>query len=283
MLVAVEVHSKVPFVPKLDLPLIGNDGLGPFHIRKVEGLDPVKSVVNSKGYGALDGEYYTGSHVGKRNIVMTLGMNPSANYQSVSELRKLLYAYLMPKMNPILKFVTNDRPLVQIEGYVESLEGDRFVKDPDIQVSVICPKPFFESSEGKTVGGAASNNPIDQTFIYEGDMTNGVIFQLFKGSSAYTGPITIEIGRVGPVYRKFETVATVEAGRFFQVDSRQGIKKVESRSLPANLRVANLLGTITSDSLWPYLVLGTNKIRVRTNSGVQLPWILYFAERYGGL
>ncbi len=73
MLRTVEVHSKALFVPKLVLPLLGNDGMGPFHIRNVEGLGPVKSTVNSRAYGLLDGEYYTGSHVGKRNVVITLG------------------------------------------------------------------------------------------------------------------------------------------------------------------------------------------------------------------
>ncbi len=145
MLSAVEVHSKVPNVPKLSLPLLGNDGTGPFHIRDITGLGPVKADVNSQGFGSLDGEYYTGSHVGKRNIVMTLGLNPGSYYGSVAAMRRILYAYLMPKGNPILRFIFADRPPVQIEGYVESLEPTLFAKDPEVQVSIMCPKPFFET------------------------------------------------------------------------------------------------------------------------------------------
>jgi len=289
MLSAVEVHSKVKNTPKLLLPLIGNDGLGPFHIRNIEGLGPVKATVNSRGYGLLDGEYYTGSHVGKRNIVMTLGLNPAASYRSAEILRRVLYLYLAPKTNAILKFATQDRPLVTTECFVESLEFNLFTKDPEVQVSVISPKPHFDSDTLKVVTGVASRAPADVAFEYDGDRVNGVVFKLFESAMNYTGDVLIEQAGNNPVYRKFETKANISSGvtispvRYFWVNSHQGVKVVESRSVPTKLRVVNLLPTLTDESLWPYLVPGINKIRVKINSDNPIPWEMAYIERWGGL
>lgn len=284
MLRAVEVHSKVAFVPKLVLQLLGNDGLGPFHIRDIVGLGPVKSTVNSRGYGSLDGEFYTGSHVGKRNIVITLGLNPGEGLLSVEATRRLLYAYWLPKMNTVLRFISDGRPAVQIEGYVESLEPNMFSKDPEIVVSIICPKPHFESVDVKTVTGVASRTPLDSGFLYNGDITNGIVLTLVKsGVSSYNGPVTVESGILGPSYRKFEVKAYIQEGIHYQVNSHQGLKTVETRLTAENTRFANLMKSMTEDSLWPYVVPGTNKVRVKIDSDNGLPWTLYYIERFGGL
>ncbi len=134
MLRKVEVYTMSPFVPPLVLPLIGNDGMGPFHIRDIQGLGPVKADINSRGYGLLDGEYFTGAHIGKRNIVITLGLNPGSEYWTMGALRKHLQGYLRTTLNVILKFTTDEHPLLQIEGYVESFDAPLFGKDSEATV-----------------------------------------------------------------------------------------------------------------------------------------------------
>ncbi len=91
--------------PVLSL-LLGGGGLNTdaLQIRNIEGLGPVKASVNTSPFGSVDGESYTGSNVGKRNIVMTLGLNPNWRDQSMASLRQLLYAYFMPKQFVKLRF-----------------------------------------------------------------------------------------------------------------------------------------------------------------------------------
>lgn len=283
MLTTVEVHSDSPNVPQLDLPILGNTGLGPFHISKIDGLGPVKAEVNSKGYGELDGEFYTGSHVPKRNIVMTIGLNPGAGFESVGAMRKVLYAYLMPKLFVTLKFVSVDRDLVGIKGYVEACEPNLFAKAPEVQVSIICPKPYFISNAVKTVTGTARNKPGTKGFIYNGDITNGLVLQLHQGDTPYIGRVVVSMGVFGPLLRRFEAKATLTPMRYFQLNSGQGVKKVESAREGTGAFMYNLLRTMTDDSLWPYVVPGTNRIRVFTTSVTPQPWSLHFYERYGGL
>lgn len=284
MLTAVEVHVQSGGVPKLSLPLIG-DVSGAFHIRDIEGLGPVKAIVNSRGYGLLDGEYYTGSHIGKRNIVLTIGLNPNAGYQSVEAMRKVIYGYLRPKTEPLLKFVSTDRPLVEIAGYVESCEPVFFSKDPEIQVSIICPKPYFISSELKSITGVAGISPSVIPFIFNCDLTNGIVFKLFKNGQDYEGPITLVSADHRPnVFRVFKvSKVLVNSKSYYSINSHQGLKTVESRNQATNLRISNLLGKVTDESLWPYVVPGFNAVRVITNSNSELTWILYYVERFGGI
>ncbi len=284
MVSAVQVYSKTPNVAPLIIPILNYDGVGPFYIKNIKGLGPVKATINSKAYGLLDGEYYTGSHIGSRNIVLTIGVNPVPPFLSIADLRKELYGYLRSQLDITLKFPSAEEPLVQIDGYVESFEHDTFEKDLEVQVSIICPKPYFLSDGLKSVSGVASPNPVPTSFYYDAQATNGIIFQLTRDlSNDYIKYfIRIELTSGVNPYRKFQVVGTVNSTKYFYLDSHQGIKIVETRSVATGLRVDNLLGSMTSDSLWPYVVPGMNKIKV-TSSWLNLPWTMYYRERFGGL
>ncbi len=104
MLTKVEVFGPVPLI----LPLgEGETNTDPIQIRDVQGLGPVKANVNTSPFGSFDGEAYTGSSVGKRNIVLTLGLNPNWKDQSITSLRQLLYTYFMPKRAVTLRFFSD--------------------------------------------------------------------------------------------------------------------------------------------------------------------------------
>ncbi len=92
----IEVFRTMSPTPKL---LLGGDtpNTDPVQIRNLEGVGPVKALVNTIPYAELDGESYAGSSTSKRNIVMTLGLNPNWVDQSIESLRHLLYSYFMPK------------------------------------------------------------------------------------------------------------------------------------------------------------------------------------------
>lgn len=284
MLKTVTVYSKTPNVPPLILPIVNYDEVGPFYIKEITGLGPVAAVINSRGYGLLDGEYWTGSKIGKRNIVLTIGINSIATTISMPELRKRLYGYLGTKVPVLLRFSTVENPDVEIDGYVETFEHNIFDKELEVHVSIICPKPYFLSSILKSASGIANNNPTPVSMFYDAQSANGIIFELFRGSSNYTGRILIEYAIEGPpTYRKFEIVTTIDSTHFYILDSNQGIKTVEQRSLSTNLRTKNLLLTMTNESLWPFVAGGTNKVKVTINSSVGMPWFLYYRERFGGL
>jgi hypothetical protein len=137
-----EVTSQFPGAPAIPLGgFMPNDD--PVQIRKIDGLGPVKSDISSTPFATGRGELFQGNSTGKRNIVLTLGLNPNWQDQTMTSLRQLLYRYFMPENWSMFRFITDDLPTVYINGVVESFEPNIFEQDPEIQVSILCPKPDF--------------------------------------------------------------------------------------------------------------------------------------------
>src|SRR5664279_2906619 len=63
----------------------------PIQILKVDGLGPVKAAVTTTPFGDFDGESLPAASVGKRNIVLTFGLNPDWADQTFESLRAILY------------------------------------------------------------------------------------------------------------------------------------------------------------------------------------------------
>lgn len=263
----------IPLYPSPTDPLI---------IRDVKGLEPVSATVNSRGYAnEVDGEFYTGSHVGKRNIVILLGLN-NKDAQSVAEARKKIYFYFMPKnFKTKLRFLFDDRANAEIEGYIESTTGDRFTKDPEIQISVICPKPNFFSTARQING---QSNAADSEAPYAGSAGGALILELFAGATNYVGDIFIESKESisSPTYRTMSFYGiTIPAGSKLFVSTHQGNKRAE---IQGSGNPINQFGQMGSLIYWMGIHAGTNLFRVRTpGSTTPLNWVLNYADQETGV
>lgn len=288
------------FWPSLAIPVQTPNPDGAF-AAKVNGLEPVQAEISSSGYNRLDGEFYIGSRVGKRNIVLDLVLENREI--SISDIRQALYGYFTPKMNVLLQFDFTDRDPVQIEGWVESFIHDRFSEDPEAQVSIVCPKPNFVGVEEQTITGISEVgtdppltdvlnigdrmvgfqlriiNPNDEEF--NGDIK---IQRLIEGSTPGEYFSTQEMYLAG-VILEYDAVN----GHYMWVDTNQGQKVAEVRDGSDNDATwANLLGGMAEDSTWPVLWNAMNKFRVVTTNttgwaGLHLDWILKFYYQYGGI
>ena len=151
MLTQVDVYGAVNSATALPLSGAGVYG-DPVQIKKIDGLGPVKADIQTATYGAINREYLTGKFYGKRNIVLTLGLNPDWATQTVEELRQLLYAYFTPTQQVELRFQSTHLPEVNIFGYVESMDPNIFSADPEIDVSIIHPDGVSELYLGQVAG-----------------------------------------------------------------------------------------------------------------------------------
>ena len=52
---------------------------------------------------------------------------------------------IFPRKTPCTVYFKNKNRNVKIEGYVEMLEGDLFSQQETMQISIICPRPYFEA------------------------------------------------------------------------------------------------------------------------------------------
>lgn len=284
MLQTVIFRSLKPDVyADLTIPVINPSSSQPIFIRDITGLEPAAATINSKGYGGMDGEFYIGRQIGKRNIVMKFGLNTNGGYSSVSAARGLIYGYMMTKAQVLLRFITDDHVPVEISGYVETLTPSRFTDDPEMSVSIICPKPNFVLPSRKEVSGSAGTDPDEVEIFYNGNLPTGIGLILDMGNADYVGSVILETRISEPVYQTFSLYNDTFLSRDDQlwINTEQGTKGVE---VHRGTEIINMLGKMDTDSWWMFLVPGLNRFRVRTpNSNNARGWLLSYIEQYGGI
>lgn len=254
-------------------------------IRGIEGLGPVKADLPSAPFYG-DGEYITGKRVPKRNIVLTVGLNPDWVTQTLSDLRNTLYKYFMPKRWIRLEFTSTHLPTVFIEGYVESLEPNMFTQDPEMQVSIICPLPDFISVDTTTKTGtmhSAFGTPL--IWDYEGTVPTGVILAQTTPSTTFTGELQIKLENEANAQGLIGFTTNIQAARQFVLSTLIGSKYVQEEN--GGVLLKNLLGYLTTTMEWLQVAPGENQLELKgiPSSGGLLtqPWTLEYNARYGGL
>jgi hypothetical protein len=281
VLTKLEVLGLRSLVPTLPLAEDGDAGSDPIQVLGINGLGPVKANITTAPYGAFDGEALSGMSVPKRNIVLTIGLHPDWSVQTIEELRQLLYNYFMPKLLVQLRFHSTNFPVVKIDGYVESMEPNIFVKSPTIEVSIICPAPDFIAVDAATITGITNDGSDTTDIEYIGSVSTGVILKITKavGTPGEDG-IQINLsGEYAPL--TFLARGNLTDDIYWEMSTTPGGKYVRSVSQSLGT-ITNYLNDISYDASWPMLYPGLNRLSVITPV-VGQNWELSYFTRFGGL
>lgn len=254
----------------------------PVVLRGIDGLGPVKAEITTTPSGTSRGATYQGSSTGGRNIVLALGLNPDWMTQTVSNLRQLLYRYFMTEQWVKLRFYSDELPTTDIEGYVESFEPNIFSQDPEIQVSIINPKPDFVEIDATIYRGVVGDGTDQMVVDYVGTVSTGIEIRVDRSIElpAYSGPLTIRVENSDGIQEIAVDPVTVDTTRSYKMSSVQGQKRVQTESLISPDDVINLLKVKNGD--WPVLQPGENLVSVLAAAPGQV-WTLAFFNRFGGL
>lgn len=165
---------------------------GQFQIVNIEGLNPPNAQINISNVAGIDGAKFNSSFVNSRNIVIYIKLNGDVEANR-------LYLYTFFRIKQWCKFYyKNQRRDVYIEGYVENVTCNLFSKDEVMQVSILCPQPYFKDVDviiddiSKTVAGfefpfAIDSNGIEfstydqsriSTVINNSEIENGFIIKI---------------------------------------------------------------------------------------------------------
>lgn len=279
-----ELFSANPSAPELALGgfMPSND---PVQVLDIQGLGPVKAETESTPFATGRGELYQGSSIGKRNIVMTLGLNPDWATQTMATLRQLLYAYLLPGVYSKLRFFSDYLPTVDIEGIVESFEPNIFSQDPQIQVSVLCHKPDFQDVDATVYTGVVDDGSIELEFDYIGNIATGFELRIDRtvANPSYTGSVTVSVASPVEPLPQVITIdpVTINTVDYFKLSTRSQLKRVQSIDI-ADGSTANKLDKMTAGSVWPVLHPGQNIFSVAAEENDQV-WTLAYFNRFAGL
>lgn len=111
-----------------------------FTVLSVSGLTLPQCSVNVSESGTTDGGEYSSSHLSPRNIVIT-----AAPEGDIETNRQRLYR-MFPLHKPVTIYYRTYNRDLHIDGYVETIDGSLFEQRETLQISVICPDPYFRDS-----------------------------------------------------------------------------------------------------------------------------------------
>lgn len=249
-----------------------------FAISEITGLGPPKASINSSESATHDGSMFNSSRVQERNIVITAYLMFSP---TIEDVRLESYKYF-PIKRKVKLVVETDTRVCSTIGYVESNEPDIFSKAETIQISIICPDPYFYSEAEKTTvfygveplfEFAFSNESLtepliefgaiqikkEQTIWYTGDAEVGVVIKMHaigmvKNIAIYNTR-TRQIFKIDTEKLEKMTGSPVVAGDDIIVSTMKGDKYV---LLFRNGEYINILNCMSKDSEWFTLRKGDN-------------------------
>lgn len=109
-----------------------------YQVISVEGTNPPSALINLSKIAMIDGSKFNSSQLTERNLVIQIRINGN-----VEENRIRLYSFF--KSKELCRFYySNDSRSVYIDGYVENIEFTPFTNNEIVQISMICPNPYFK-------------------------------------------------------------------------------------------------------------------------------------------
>lgn len=108
-----------------------------YSIIHVSGITPPKANINTSAAGTLDGAFYNSARLNMRNIVLDIVIEGD-----IETNRQQLYR-IFPMKSACTVFFKNQNMDVKIEGYIEVVDGDVCTRREQIQISILCPRPYW--------------------------------------------------------------------------------------------------------------------------------------------
>lgn len=273
MLVRVEVRNSQGAL--LDLPL--DDDSSGLYIENIDGLDPVKATLVSTSTAGADGAQYQNSRREARNLVVKMGVEPDWINTTVTDLRKRLYAFFMPKTEAFLRFYMDDGLYVDITGRVESFDFPLFTKDPEANLSLMCFQPDFIDPNPVNLSKMSVSDVTEFVVQYDGTVETGVVWTIRPDRAV--GEFTLYHRRPDGQLRTLEFTKPLAAGDKLEISTVTGAKGV---TLTRSSTQSSALYGVSPQSNWLEFQPGDNFLRLYA-SGAAFPFDLSYTTRYGGL
>lgn len=262
-----------------------------YYVIGIDGLAYPSTTINTSTGGTVDGTFFNSSRVDMRNLVIRIVINGD-----IEANRQQLYRVFNLK-KPCTVYFRNKNRDVKIEGYVETLECDLFSMREQAQVSILCPRPFFEDMNvieeemSNVLGGfefpfsIGVGNPIPISEIVDyplavvnnrGDAEAGFIMQV-EFSNYVSG---FKISNV-TTQQYMQFTYMFNDGDEVTIDTRPG--KMKCELLRAG-ETTNLLPWLTTTSTWLKLDYGDNEFTYTVDSHEDAVKVRFYATPlYGGV
>lgn len=253
-------------------------------ITEIDGIGPVEADVHTTDYATRDGSVFNSARVQNRTVVLTLR---PMEHPTVEDMRHRIYKFFPVKREVKMEVIT-DRRDAYVTGYVESVEPTIFSNEEEVEVSIVCPDPYFYSASSSEIiySGAeplfefpfsnegpspviimgVATNTNERVFDYNGDFDVGVIIHL-----KFTGAVS------GLAVHSIEENQNMEIDISKIPDGLQPqdeliistLKGSKSARILRNGHFINAINSIAMLSDWITVHIGSNTIIYTADSGLE--------------
>lgn len=269
------------------LELVNNKN---YIVTNIDGLGPPKGRINLSEVAGMDGALFNSSSVEPRNIVLTV-----MPQSPVEENRLALYRYAQPGQWSKI-YYSNGSVSVQIEGYVETVETGLFTKSESIQVSILCPQPYFIALKeiytdiSATVANfefpfAVQNEGVEFSYINHdmlakitnyGDVNTGIIIYI-TARGTVTNPVIYANDTGGSM----SLAVTLQEHDQVVINTNTGQRSIK---LITDSGEADVINRMSPNPQWFILAPGENVFSYSADSGMDLMSVKFAHHtKYGGV
>lgn len=231
---------------------------GAFTITEIQGLNPPAAHINTSEVALIDGQMFDSSKLQMRTMHVAFAIEKDAAANRIE-----VYKVLKSKQ-PVRVYFTNEQRDVFIDGYVESIDIGYFDMKQICTVSIICPKPYWQSaaaiidSVSQVVGAfhfpfASTETPKELLFGYldpvasveianDGDVATGIVIEL-QANADVSNPKIIDYITGDYIALNF----AMRQADLITIDTRAGEKTI---TLLRNGVESNIFNSLVRGSTW---------------------------------
>ena len=244
-----------------------------YTVYRIDGLTPPRATISTSANATMDGSSINNARVEKRNVVIYATINGNVESKRIN-----LYKYFPVKRMVKLYFTNGTRETV-IEGIVELIECNPFSKKQVVQISIICPQPYFKNVDNFVTNFSDVNNlfefpfsipaesiefsaittNIRKSIINNGDVPTGASIELFA-TGTVVNPVLYNVLKRTHLSLNFTMLPSDK----IVINTNVGEKSV---TLIRSGVSTNILGYMVHDSDWFTLESGDNVFTYDAESG----------------
>ena len=235
-----------------------------YTVYQIDGLNPPDATINTTHVTNFDGSKFNSSRINERNIVVYLTIERDCEVNRIN-----LYRYIKTKRYVKFYYKNSTRD-VYIEGYVESMSIAIFEMKQNVQISILCPQPFFKAVNNDTLDFSSLTSMFVFPFAYEeagapfsaieaitaksipnyGDIENGIIIQI-RAIGTALNPQIYNLDK----NEYFKIDVDVAAGDLITINTNRSQKSV---TLLHDGTTTNIINNVQLGSSWFQLLVGDN-------------------------
>lgn len=276
-------HFYVGMVPDAETTKLPSDVFDLYDSTKYgivnfAGLDRPDADISRSALAGANASRISGSQISERNIVLTIRPWIAA------ETNRLELYDNLPFDTDLRFYIVTENRCVFIDGRIEKLGGGRFTQDvTDIQLSILCPFPWFHSVKLHKAQLKLGDNIIRN----EGDIPAGFRLEV-EGHINMVGLIDFKLNVGGETFATKADTNVLAPVELITIPGKRTFKCSNSGHISTGTWKPSF-SYLAANTKWPKIPAGTQTINVSYTEGGVDPYIfdnlntLYWRDTYSGV